>query len=601
MGNTFNSRRNSVPSFYKIIVGIDFGTSGIGYAYSFNNNQNQILLSNFEGQLSDKKVPSEIILDNDLNNILAFGNKCKGYIISHEKNTYEYFKNIKMNLYNKTYKIKSTNGREVDIELIITKILIEVSEQVISQLKENHDNNFEKKDIKWVVTIPAIWDEKSKAVMINASKAAKLIDDNTDQSLFLALEPEAAGIFYFSNISLINETTINEGKPYIICDIGAGTVDICTHRKIINKIKTPQNSSSKNQTIFDSELIEEYPPIGGDYGGNFINLEFIKRVIIEVFGEENVKKLKNNLKNENWDEFEEKIEKLKRKFDENLPADFRLDCNIFKSYSNGKTLDDYISEYNKKGHKFRLFRNYKSDNEWELSFPSKIFSEITKEITKKKIKKIEEIYNNVHTGTIILTGAGSKNTNIVQFLYNLAKEKKIEINIRATAEPEVAIMKGAVLFALNNSIIRKRKSKYTIGIKVSRDWNEKLHKKKGIKKYNNFKKKFQCTNLFSKFFTINEYIEFDKIISHTYDSISSKPTIIFYRTSKKNCVFIDEKDENDNLIIEKFGEIDFEIGNDYDINNREVKIDMKLGGTYIYMSAIYLKNNKRIKIIQNFV
>ena len=24
---------------------------------------------------------------------------------------------------------------------------------------------------------------------------------------------------------------INEGKPYIICDIGGGTVDICTHRK----------------------------------------------------------------------------------------------------------------------------------------------------------------------------------------------------------------------------------------------------------------------------------------------------------------------------------------------------------------------------------
>ena len=65
---------------------------------------------------------------------------------------------------------------------------------------------------------------------------------------------------------------IEEGKPYIICDIGAGTVDICTHRKII-----------ENNEIIG--LIEEYPPIGGDWGGNKINEEFIKRLIIPLFGE----------------------------------------------------------------------------------------------------------------------------------------------------------------------------------------------------------------------------------------------------------------------------------------------------------------------------
>ena len=161
MGNSSKDKNINIPSSYKIIAGIDFGTSGIGYAYSLANS-NQVLLSNFEGQLSDRKIPSEIILDNDLDNVLAFGNKCKGYIMSHEKNTYQYFKNIKMNLYNKTYIIKSSNGKKVNIELIITKILKEVSEKVISQIKEIHYNNIEKKDIKWVVMIPAIWDEKIK-------------------------------------------------------------------------------------------------------------------------------------------------------------------------------------------------------------------------------------------------------------------------------------------------------------------------------------------------------------------------------------------------------------------------------------------------------
>ena len=64
---------------------------------------------------------------------------------------------------------------------------------------------------------------------------------------------------------------------------------------------------------------------------------------------------------------------------------------------------------------------------------------------------------------------------------------------------------------------------------------------------------------------------------------------------KENCTYIDEKDENSNLIINKFGEVVFDIGEDYDVNNRMIRIDMKLGGTYIYASAIYLKNGKKNK------
>ena len=135
--------------------------------------------------------------------------------------------------------------------------------------------------------------------MINASKKAGLIIENRDDlSLFLALEPEVAGIYYNSPKSSLNDQYINSGKPYIICDVGAGTVDICTHKKIINEDR-------------NAELIEEYPPLGGALGGQFINEKFIKTFITEIFGEEKVNKLKNDLTNEDWNEFEIKIERLK--------------------------------------------------------------------------------------------------------------------------------------------------------------------------------------------------------------------------------------------------------------------------------------------------
>ena len=567
----------------KVVVGIDLGTSGIGYAFSFSKDLENIILSDFHGQNSDNKVPSEIILDNNLNDVLAFGSECKRYIRTHEKRDYEHFKDIKMNLYKKIYKIKSTNGKEADLELVISKILKKVSENAITQI-QRANGSIKKENIKWIVTIPAIWEEKSKQIMLQASIAAGLIEENSDKSLFLALEPEVAGIYYFvSSIQAgsFKSSHIKEGKPYIICDIGAGTVDICTHRKNNDEI-TP-------------ELIEEYPPIGGDYGGNKINEEFIKRFIMEIFGEENVKKC---FESEEWDNFEKAIEELKKSCYDNEVCNLTLNCDVFEDEINGKTLDDYISDYEKKNLKYRYKMQKK--RQWKLEFSSQVFIDITKELAYKIFSKIEEVYNQVNTGYILLTGAGSKNYVLTNYFYDLAKEKNIHLEITTPPFPEIAIIKGAVLFGFQSNIIRKRKAKYTLGIKVSDVWEDK-YEGKGIKTYEEVDKQYLCSNLFSKFITRNEYISFDKIIRHNYLALGPNPEIIFYKTNEKDCTYIDEKDKNGELILKKLGSVTFNIGKDFEINKRNIIVDMKLGGTYIDVCATTLvKNGKKLNIIQSF-
>ena len=231
--------------------------------------------------------------------------------------------------------------------------------------------------------------------MIIASYAAGLINKNTDLSLFLGLESEVAGIYYFSDLS--SSYNMDKEESCIICNIGAGTVDICAQRKTINDSLSKSNKKSFNNT----ELIEEYPPIGGDYGGNVINEEFIKRLITKIFGEEKVKHLQNDPTNEDWDEFEKKIELLKKSYSDIEPCDFKLDWRLFEDDSIDKKLDDYISEYNSKNHEFKY--QIKTNRRWELIFPSQIFSDITKDLAGKIFIKIEEIYNNAHTGDIITT------------------------------------------------------------------------------------------------------------------------------------------------------------------------------------------------------
>ena len=55
------------------------------------------------------------------------------------------------------------------------------------------------------------------------------------------------------------------------------------------------------------------------------------------------------------------------------------------------------------------------------------------------------------------------------------------INIETPEHPEISIANGAVLFGFDNNVIRKRKARFTIGIKSSRDWDENIHKGKGKK------------------------------------------------------------------------------------------------------------------------
>ena len=175
------------------------------------------------------------------------------------------------------------------------------------------------------------------------------------------------------------------------------------------------------------------------------------------------------------------------------------------------------------------------------------------------------------------------------------------MTIQITTAPfqEIAIMKGAVLFGFQNNIIRKRKAKYTFGIKKYSIWKD-IYEGKGIKSYQEIEKDYYCSNLFGKFITRNQYILFDEIIKKNFEALNPNPEIIYYKTNKEDCTYTDEKDENRNLILEKLGSATFKIGEDFDVNQRDVIIEMKLGGTYIEICAILSKNGKKLKITQSF-
>ena len=76
----------------------------------------------------------------------------------------------------------------------------------------------------------------------------------------------------------------------------------------------------------------------------------------------------------------------------------------------------------------------------------------------------------------------------------------------------------------------------------------------------------------------------------------SKVTVEIYKSEEDNAYFCDEKDENGELKVSKFGEFIIDAGNNFDSSERRAKVSMKFGGTFISVTAIYCKSGQKAKL-----
>ena len=505
------------------------------------------------------KISNEIILDDNLTKVLAFGNACNSFLCSGHNCKFHHFKNVKMNLYKNLDKVKALNSdKEVDIEYIIKLILIETKKKAIEQIRLSIPN-LDEKNIHYVITVPAIWDIKCKQKMIIASQQAGLIREDDDFSNFFALEPEAASIYQaYENNGKRSYMEIYyhlANAPFILCDFGSGTVDIVTHKKKVN-----------NNILKFEEL---YPPVGDDLGSNKINEYFIDRVIKPLIGEDNLNQIQKSLYGtqdyECWVRFEKSIEEFKKNFNDldQLHLDYLIDCSFFQ------VIEMNISE---------KIHNFNNNNKWKITsdrfdkykirFPFQIIYDFMVELISRVIELIIPITESIKgINTIIFCGGISVNP----ILYKIFDNSYLRgMHFIRAANPEIAISQGSVLFSnLVNDVLRK--AKYTFGIKVSKKWKDSIHNSGGKKRFDKIEKIYKCENIFSKFITKGDELRPEEIIEKSYIINGPKATIELYKTEENDVLFSDQKDEDGKLKIWKFAEYEIDVGNDYDINERDRK------------------------------
>ena len=581
---------------YEVVVGIDFGSSGTGFAYSYFD-KNKIIHGQIYGASVDYKVPTEIILD-DKNYVIQFGADCVKFLKEKGLETGHYFKGIKMELYeNKSTITAKNSGKELPLKLVIQKVLETIKELAIKEISKNRPYlEKEQEKIKWVVTVPAIWNEHQKSIMMESCIDAGLIHQNTDKSLFFALEPEAASLYCSINKE-IDRNHFKTGEYYIVCDLGGGTGDIVAHLVGSN-----------------NHLNEISPSCGGNFGSNEIDKFIFKDIIFKLFGCQDfntfyLKYKKNNISNggddesdkselfNDWNEIEREIKDFKEgaknsKIENN--EKYPLNLSLFQDlFDEDVDINDLVKEYNDNVYDNNLLLSVKKNKKkWIVEFPYRIIFNYMKAQADSICKIINDITSKEKIKTIIFVGGYCSNEILIKLI-------KKGLNTIQTylqpSNPSLAIMEGSVLFGIEPSTINVRKAKYTIGKKVNSEWVEEKHSGKGIKYFNEEKQKYLCKDCFDKFIEINQNLKYEEEIAH----ISSIPSINkhknsckmeFYKTKNPNPIFVFEEG------MVKIGVCRIDIGKEYEsFKDRKIKTIMKFGGTFIDVTAIHKKSGITVK------
>jgi len=574
----------------EVVVGIDFGSSGSGFAYAFIDNKDEIIHGMIHGANVDNKVPTEIILD-DNNNTIKFGAECIEYMKKKGTKAGHYFKEIKMNLYEKKTEIQAKNSEKIlPLELVIQRVLERIRDLSIADIKKLRP--FVQDNIKYVVTVPAIWEEFQKNIMMEACIKAGLIKEEDDKSLFFALEPEAAS-YYCLNNKNIDQNLLKKGNYYIICDLGGGTGDIVTHLIGVNK-----------------NVNEICPPDGGKYGSNEINKLLFEDIIFKIFDckdfnsyykkymEFNEKVEDKGILFNDWQELEREVMDFKEgtnlqaiSENEYYPINFGLFKEVFKDDTDINIL---INKYNTICDNNELKLEIKSEKKWIIEFPHKIIYNYI----KKQVNSICEIINKIlrydeEINSVILVGGYCSNEILIS---EIKKQLSNKIsNFIQPSKPCLSIMEGSVLFGLNPNKIIQRIAKYTIGMDTSDLWNEELHSKNGKKFYNEAYKVYECADCFSIFIKAKESLKLGQEIIKDYDFIQPRYcSMRFYKTLKSNPIFVHEEG------VENIGQLRLDAGKDYPPGERDFTVTMRIGGTFIDVKAKHLKSGKSIKTKLDF-
>lgn len=460
---------------YSLVCAIDFGTTFSGIAYSlkreYRDDPMKITVPEWNAPSSSQisyKTPTTILLDNK-EEFVAFGydaeSKYAELAEDEEQHDFFYCRRFKMLLYNKLRGEKlKMNTKIKDITEKKEMDAIDVFRHSIKYFRDLMVNTVDKKgigvkptDIKWVLTVPAMWSDPAKQFMTEAAERAGI----ERSKLVLALEPEAASI-YCSRLPLSKSEVSDDlgmfgvGKKYLVLDAGGGTVDITVH-----------------EVTKDNNLKELEKASGGDWGGTCVD-NYYKDTLMEVVGKEVMEAFRQKHTGEYIELFRDFEMKKRTPINEKQTlVTMRMPGMLSGFYEEfcHKKLKDAI-----KNSKYSRSMKWEGD---KLRITPTFFENFFACACVGIVDHVRDLLGNLNVekiDSILMVGGFSESPILQKRIRAAFPDHRVVV----PNEAGLAVLRGAVLFGHNPSIVSERIAKYSYGIASLKKIGGKVHTSENV-------------------------------------------------------------------------------------------------------------------------
>ncbi|KAM6997802.1 heat shock 70 kDa protein 12A isoform 1-T1 [Tautogolabrus adspersus] len=630
---------DQVPSgpFFVVVVAIDFGTTSSGYAYAFTKEPECIhTMRRWEGGdpgVSNQKTPTTILLTPD-RKFHSFGYAARDFyhdLDPSESKQWLYLEKFKMKLHTTANlsidtDLHAANGKRVKALDIFAYALAFFKEQALKELSDQTGGDFDNNDVRWVITVPAIWKMPAKQFMREAAYKSGLVPRENPEQLIIALEPEAASIYcrklrLHQMVDLDSKTTQNgisptdnvgsgmtqvspgnakehvrrnrqsrtflvenvigelwseleEGDRYVVVDCGGGTVDLTVHQ-----IRLPEG-----------HLKELYKASGGPYGSIGIDYEF-EKLLCKIFGQDFIDQFKIK-RPAAWVDLMIAFESRKRAaapdrtnpLNINLPFSFIDYYKKFRGHSVEHALRKSNVDFVKWSSQGMLRMNPDAMNSLFKPTIDHIIQHLTELFEKPEVNDIKFLF---------LVGGFAESPLLQQAVQNMLQGRS---RIIIPHDVGLTILKGAVLFGLDPSIIKVRRSPLTYGVGVLNRFVEGKHPPDKLLVKDGTR---WCTDVFDTFIASDQSVALGESVKRSYTPAKPSQQVIVihvYCSEKEKVGFISESS------VKKCGTLRLDVsGTESSAPRREIQTLMQFGDTEIRAMAVDVSTGRTVKASIDFL
>uniref|UniRef100_A0A8C3H378 Heat shock 70 kDa protein 12A n=1 Tax=Corvus moneduloides TaxID=1196302 RepID=A0A8C3H378_CORMO len=620
---------DAVEQLFLVVVAIDFGTTSSGYAYSFTKEPECIhVMRRWEGGdpgVSNQKTPTTILLTPE-RKFHSFGYAARDYyhdLDPSESKHWLYFEKFKMKLHtsgNLTMEtdLTAANGKKVKALEIFAYALQFFKEQALKELSDQGGSDFENTEVRWVITVPAIWKQPAKQFMRQAAYKAGMASPENPEQLIIALEPEAASIYcrklrLHQMIDLSSRAPVNgyspsdtigtgftqgkehvrrnrqsrtfmvenvigeiwseleEGDRYIVVDSGGGTVDMTVHQ-----IRLPEG-----------HLKELYKATGGPYGSLGVDYEF-EKLLCKIFGEDFIEQFKIK-RPAAWVDLMIAFESRKRA----AAPDRTNPLNITLPFS----FIDYYKKFRGHSVEHALRKSNVDFVKWSsqgmLRMSPDAMNALFKPTIDQIIQHLSEVFDKPEVTNVkfLFLVGGFAESPLLQQAVQSAFGSRCRVII--PQDVGLTILKGAVLFGLDPAVIKVRRSPLTYGVGVLNRFVEGKHPPEKLLVKDGTR---WCTDVFDKFISADQSVALGETVTRSYTPAKPSQLVIvinIYSSEQDNVSFITEPG------VKKCGTLRLDLtGTDASVpSRREIKTLMQFGDTEIKAMAVDVATSKSVKMV----